>query len=827
MGIVRRLRALEDHIAEITRNLESRPIILKAVIVALLLISLALGIAIRLSPYKTNEFEFFELDSYIEYWQAKYVYERGPLSWYTLTPENTDTHLFWYPWGRDFVHTSYPFMPMWIGLTYHIVGPLGLSLKEWASLQPIVFSAIATIVAYLAALEVSRSHTAGVIASLYYAVLPAAVERSVVGYVEKEGVASVFIFLFVYFYAKTLRGASASAKVKDWIKYAIPAAWSLSMVGWLWGGYIFILGTVVAYSLVSPILIGRNLSRSLILCNILLVVFSLVFVLPSPANTGTLGINPLSFRGLGWILLAGTILPFLFYYCGVEYKRLGLKRPLLTTGRYIGLLAAILVAGVFLSAYGVLPISGRLAWALGLRFMEVQPLVESIAEHQSPLSNIQTLRGMLHSWGVYWEPLLLASPLFMGIIGAFYLLYKGTPEKVYLAVAFAVAFYSYLNAVYMVGVASYFGVLVAAYMTSSIVNYVIPRVTPLRPTRRRKHARVATAKTNPYARIALLLLLVAIMTNTAYAGYSELQSNSRIVYTLRAGLTDILYYSTDSWYKAVEIMKLMPEGSLVIAWWDYGYGISVAGGKASVADGSTINNTQIGIIGLIMLSNSTRQAAELAGLFRAKPNETFLMVIEGVFVSDQNDSLIIWPVITNRALPGLVDWPKSLWMIRIGNSVVDELRSRGINVTQIDTNAVLYFYDIGQGIISPKFDRPSEVPLIYRVVIDAMIHWARANNKTGIFQWFTGKEQLLSEVGVQNIYRYLKLNVSYQIQIVDIASVLERPLMNDSYLELFAVVVEPFIDPVTKEPLRTTYMGYSGEIYSVIAFYKFKEIPST
>ncbi|MEM4481812.1 MAG: STT3 domain-containing protein [Desulfurococcaceae archaeon] len=826
MNIARALKKLESHVGWIIYNFASKPKILKVFTALVVIVSLIFGVAIRSSSYRLNEFEFYELDSYVEYWQAKYVYEHGPLSWYTLTPENPSTHVFWYPWGRDFLRTSYPLLPMWTGLSFHIASSLGFSLKEWASIQPILFSVIATILACLAAIEISESYVAGALASIFYAILPAAVERSVLGYVEKEGVAAVFLFLFLFFYAKNLKSISKHLKASHWVRYTILSAWSLSMIGWLWGGYVFILGTVVAFSVMSPILVRRYLSKDFALSNVLLVIFSFIFVLPSPSTASSLGLYPISLRGLGWILLAGTLLPLLFYYLNVEYRKLGFKKPVLTMGVYAVALIALATIGALLSVYGILPIGGRLAWALGLRFVEVQPLVESIAEHQSPLTNIYTVLGMLRSWGVYWEPLLFASPLFMSIIGTLYLLYKGTPEKVYLSVAFAVAFYSYLNAVYMIGAASYLGVIVAASMVAIMISYVVPRISPVKLGKKKERIKSPHTTINPYIRVALLLLLVAILANTVYAGYSELQSNSRVIYTLRAGLSDLSLYYTSSWYKAIDAMKSTPNGSVIIAWWDYGYGISVAGNRVSVADGSTLNNTQIGIIGLIMLSNSTRQAAELAGLFKARANETFLMVIEGVFISEQNDSLVIWPVLTGRVLPGLVDWPKSLWMIRIGNSVVDELRGKGVNIDYISTEKFLYLYNIGQGVISPRYDQPERMPLIYRLIVDAVLYWAEENNKNGIFEWFTGEEQILSESDVRNVYSYLRINISRRVQVTDVVGISERPLVNDTYLEPFAVVVEPFIDPETKEPFTTTYMGYRGRVYSVIILYKFREIPT-
>jgi len=62
----------------------------------------------------------------------------------------------------------------------------GLTLEQWAALQPIIFASVATILAYFAAKELTGSRIAGITASFLFAVLPSAVERTVIGYVEKK-----------------------------------------------------------------------------------------------------------------------------------------------------------------------------------------------------------------------------------------------------------------------------------------------------------------------------------------------------------------------------------------------------------------------------------------------------------------------------------------------------------------------------------------------------------------------------------------------------------------------------------------------------------------
>jgi dolichyl-diphosphooligosaccharide--protein glycosyltransferase len=810
-------RRVDQALQRIVSTLYQNKRVATATTAILLLLAVILGVLIRTSSFALNGYEFFEFDSYIEYWQAMYVYEKGPLAWYTLTRENNDTHVFWHPWGRDFIYTSYPFLPMWIGTTYHLIRHLGLDLKQWAAIQPVFFAVIAIIMAFLATREVLESNIAGIIASYLFAVLPSAVERTVIGYVEKEGVASVFIFLFIYLYIKALKTLRTSGR--GWFKHVVFSALSLALVGWLWGGYVFLLGTLVFFIVLSPLIIPRHLNKQLVYANFTLVVLSMLFVIPSTSIARTLGLNPPSLKGLAWPLLIGAAAPVGYYYARVEYKRLRLKKPLITPTKYVAILTLIAVGGIALSAIGLLPIGGRLAWALGLRFIQVTPLVESIAEHQSPLSSYATFLRMLHAWGVFFYPLVLFSPLVLSVLGALYLLYKSDPEKAFIAMGFGVAFYAYLNAVYMIGAASYFGVLV----TAAILDYVVKKAFPYEPPpvkqRKKVHRPRTTTRPSRFTRFLALLALLVVIANTSYTAHTEYSMNSNIVYTFRAGVSDLSYYS-DSWYKAVEVMRgEMPRDALVISWWDYGYGVTVAGEKSSVADGSTINETQIGIIGLLLTSSSTEQAVYLARLLGAKPNKTYLMIIEGVVVYEENESITISPLILARGFPGLVDWPKSLWMIRIGNGVVPQLREAGVNVSFVQTERFFRLYQFAQdSLIAPKLDDPEKTPLIYKIIVDAALYWAEQRGKKGRFSWYTGTEEFLDYSTMESIRNQLRINITYRVRVAQETWIEERPLAGDNHIKPFRVVIEPFRDPRTGELLKTR--DGRGVVCSIIVFYE-------
>ncbi|MEM4434256.1 MAG: STT3 domain-containing protein [Thermosphaera sp.] len=790
-------------------------------LISLLAFILTYGIYVRFVPYYTNGFEFFEYDSYIEYWQAKYVYENGILSWYTLTRENPATHIFWYPWGRDIIYSSYPFLPMWIGGTYYLVQHTGLTLKQWAVIQPLIFTFLGIIAAYLAATQLSGGNKiAGLMTSLLLAFLPAANDRTLIGFVEKEGISIFFIFMFLYFYGKTISCIAESNRRKIFL-YGSLSALFLSIVGWLWGGYVFLLGVFVAYFILYPLFAGKDFDPKFIQIHWFIIVLSMILTIPSPSTFNQLGFYPLRFSGIGWPILAGCAIPTIYYYLSIDFKRLGFKKPVLSKKRYFLLLIFLVIGGALAITMGVLDVGGRWAWALGLRFIPADPLVQSIAEHQSPLSSAGSMLQMLRSWGLDpvfpWSLLFPLSPLFLSVIGALYMiLYKPHPQTLLISLGFLLAFYSYLNAAYMIAIASYLGTIVSGVFLGLLISRLIPTPQELADFKR---GRVRlTARSN---RVIILAALILFLVNASHIAYLDYQANSSVVYTLRAGNSNLALKS-DSWYKIVETLRNeIPEDGLVISWWDYGYGISVDGGRASVADGSTLNFTQIGILGLFLTSVNTTKAAELATLFNAPPGKTYVLTLELFAVYEDNERIIVWPVLfPGSSMPGGIDIPKSVWMIRIGNATVDVLRLNGVDISYPQTSEYLVL--LGNQYISPRFDEPQKLPLLYKMMVDGMLYWAGSRNKTSIFAWYGGTASPLSTSNVNRIKEVLGLDITLGISNPIIVKIQERPLLNDTYFKPFSIIAEPFYDPRTGEIVKVgirdpdnPYGTLEGVLYSV------------
>ncbi len=773
--------------SRIYRLFEEKPGIKRTFILALFIVIAGLGTYIRIIPALNYGLELHANDPWIEYWQANYTYHHGLLSWYSLTRDNPDTHLFWYPWGRDFPTSSYPGLPIWTALTYPVAQLFSLSLKDWVALQPVVFAFFSFITLYLATKEVSRGNMYAVFAALIlYAFIPSASDRNIIGFVEKEGIAITFLYLYIYFYSKMSKTLNSNEYGSiDKLKYTLLAGLSMAMVGWFWGGFIYLFGTVVAFLILYPLFDSKKITSEFIKYHLILIVSTIIFAIPSPSIMKSLGLIPFRYKSIGLVMIASIIFPIIFWLFHHNYRRIGLKKPLLKPTSYLGLLIVIIIAGLVLYSQGYISMSPRYAWALGLRAITpAPPLVQSVEEHQSPLSSPSMVFDMLHSWGVAQPALLLFSPLVLAILGALYLIYKGGMDQIYLSIAFLLAFYSYMNAAYMEATASSTGLLVAGIFFGYIISKILPSREDVMLWERGR-VRVGTSNT---VRLIALLITILVSVNIVYGGIDLYESHNRMIYTIMAGGTPISARN-DAWYETLDFLrKNLSSDAVVVAWWDYGYWISVGSHRKTVADGATLNSSQIRILARILTSMNETELFELMRKLHLPANDTYILVYDVFwFIPDrtQPNGYIVMPY-QPRGMVGLVDIPKSIWMIKIGGR---------------DISKYFYLYSLTSGgtYISPRFDKPEELPLIYKMMVDGILALNKyKENKTFRFAWYTGNEG-----EIWGKYSYLKkaLGITREVTVtlsmngqpnMKILSYEDRPFKNTTWIQPYMVIAEPF-----------------------------------
>ena len=648
-------------------------------IVVVLAICLA-GAYLRLLPALKYGFELHGNDPWIEYWLAKYVVEHGVSSWFKLTQDNPDTRIFWYPWGRDFTHTEYPLIPLVTAITYPIGKALGFTLKEWIALQPVIAAFFMILLGYLLVRELAGS-LAGIFAAMLLAFTPGAIERTIAGFVEKIGFSMPIYILSLYFLVVFLK--------KKRILYAIASGLALGLLAWSWGGWQALQLITALVLLLYPLY--SRVDKRILIGSVALALLTALLTVLCPTVT-----VKRSLFGPSGVLIASSILLLLGYALEAEKLRIpGLSR-FSPQVQYAIVLAGVIGVGVIAVLSGYVYVSSRILYLLGAT--PGSPLAASVAEHQ-----VLPLRYTFNKTGV---PLLLTVPfLFYAAIAS-----RKRPELLVLLVPGAIMAYLAFRSAYMMQAVS-----ATLALTGGAVMYLISKHASKAFEARGGRGDDLSVVVSAIAVFVLLLVIVA-QANTALA-YA-----STAIPTIRAGGTD-LAVENNAWLYALNYIKEnTSENSVIIAWWDYGYWISVATGRATIADGATLNRTQIELLAKALTARNESEALDIIfNKFKAPPNSTYLVIFD-VFRTVSSGTSGMWltgPMpFALTGTEGRGDIPKSIWMLRISGKL-------GLNeiLPYITVKQVMLPDGRVVAILGPDWQSPAvQNTLVYRLFITGVMN---------------------------------------------------------------------------------------------------------
>ncbi|MEN3000002.1 MAG: STT3 domain-containing protein [Acidilobaceae archaeon] len=614
-------------------------------VILLLLASLAAGTYIRMVPALNYGLELDEADPWEMYWIAEQLYQKGLFNFESVS----DSKLFWYPYGRNFLTREYIGTAWVAAATYHVVKFSGISLRDWIALFPVIAGVLTSVLAFIFVYIITRSKVGALTSAALFSLLPGAIGRSTVGFVEKMVMASVLIVLLYIFLAMALRSEGRRS-----LLYAALAGSSAGSVTFFWGGYHFVSVSLALIIFLDPLVRGRADEGRLKIYGLTTLTFVLLTLLyPAVGYTYFVG-------NLGLAVIAS----LLFYAVAVYWERLGFSSRLFPLNRalYLWALATTFIVGAALLATETIRVPGRILLALGIR--EFSPLVESVAEHT----------------GVAWGELFreLGIPFLLTIMGTLYYayrIYSGRRDVVdHLVIGmFLMSFmmmYAAKNMAYFLQMASFYvsiaaGISIGAWMAGERMVSEGKRFISVDEVR---------------FVVALFLIAMVAGGSVYYAKNSYDTNYYRAPQILTSGLS--AYYSggkilvpiNDAWQRTLEYLRTnTSEDSLIVSWWDYGYWISVGANRPTVADGSTQNETQIRLLARILTGNED-EASALLPMLGARPNKTYLVFYEAfVFVKPQNSTTIYGLPIPNSQRQGniyvvtygLADFPKSFQMLRI------------------------------------------------------------------------------------------------------------------------------------------------------------------
>jgi len=584
------------------------------------------GLLLRILPYFSTEMLLKGLDPWIQYECAGYINEHGLkdfLNWFD--------HASWYPYGRNMGKSMYIIVPMVAVIIYKIALFLGINVTLFAItyFTPAIFGALTIFVIYKLG-QVLHSKRTGVLAAFFVTLAQGFMSRTVVGFYDNECIGILLMFLTFYFFMKGM--------TKDSMINNVFAGLTLGALSLTWGAYRYAYDFLALFAFVMILL--RKYSRRLFASFSITIIIGLIVGSLIPRN------------GVGFAFSTEQLIPLLIIVLMLIMSIYQEIRKHIQTERIkkfiqYGVLVIIgigIIAAIVLYALGIIaPIAQKFLRTILPTMAETLPLIESVAENSTA------------AWGtIFFNVYIMVFLLPLG----FYFAIKKPNEKTLFILVLGLT-------------GTYFGgsmvrlSLIFAPAAAIVSGYTIDEV--LRPfalifqerftiSRRKKRAAkqigrelIATA----YIFLAVILMMTAIfsinMSNQQYADHHELTPR------LTSGGTTELAHDYQETFDFIS-RNIAPYNAgekppLVMSWWDYGYQLRVLGNVTTLVDNATINSTQIGLVGAMLIHNET----ESLKLLKRYGVDYVLVLSPGRIDSPSNDIA------------------KSLWCMQIAEEYAPDL----------------------------------------------------------------------------------------------------------------------------------------------------------
>jgi dolichyl-diphosphooligosaccharide--protein glycosyltransferase len=649
------------------------------VIIGVLVLAFSLSFLIRSQPADYG-YELMEFDPFFNFRATEYIVENGFIEYFTWNDDET-----WYPTGRNISSTSQVMLHTTAAITYQIFGG-NSSLYDFTILFPAVIGSL-TVVVIFGLVRVFGGTTAGLFASLLFAVSLPIILRGTIGWFKSEPLGIFYALLGLYLFFSGIRSENKKIAFLKIIFGGITMAFAMAS----WGGIQFFIVPLGLFILVLPFV--RKDHKFLLWC--------------IPSFVGVFLLTALMFErpgpnfvfGLGGFLL---IIPTIFLVLCIFIQKISKDEHKIRNG--LILLFSIFLIGCFIltineesyllqchtdghnwindqclistdvynsenpteqeiddakyqcesidnakwnigqelctidySQFLPLP-SFRYINALNPFLTTVDPLVDSVAEHASTDIRISFL---FHS-----------TLLIFSAIGAWFLLSKKISSSIIFERNDMRAFVLIMGmtGVYVGSAFVRLEVFVSIsliFLTSIGLSILLKEIFKINLSKKKNYSLKISSIV-----ILFILFTIPLVYPTSINWINAMDFPP----TILTGGTS--YPPSNDWPETLEWIKLnTPENSVVASWWDYGYWISTVADRTTLIDNATL---------------STLQIQKVAQIFMSTPDESWNLLTEWgvdyvvVFVAAQRldgnyDGNSIY------VLNGGGDESKIYWFMRIGD----------------------------------------------------------------------------------------------------------------------------------------------------------------
>lgn len=618
---------LKEALKQIRRpTASSRTLLLTLALIAVFSIALSF----RIYPAKYGYF-LHEYDPYFDYYATNHLVEwikasglAGFANYFTWRDYST-----WFPEGRSVAPSSQVGLHVAGAVLYLIateIFNIGISLYDFLVILPVFLGAFTTLIMFLLGKRVAGAG-GGLLAALFFATSPPLLARGSLGWFKSEPLALFLALSAVYLY---LTIYESKIKIGGVMWRASLAGVLLGYANTCWGGAQY-FGIVFGLFFIAATLLKFDLEKTAYGGGLLvafMLIFSSIFPRPGPAFI----LNP-----IGVLLIVGYLFTLISY-------RLASQEKMFLGGSFKAVFT-LLLAGLLVASFGaVSPVSGRYLTVVNPFYRSGDPLVESVAEHFMP-THIEYFR----SYGVL---------LFLALFGVYVAFRRRSPATVLALILGISGVYNASSLsrlmVYSSIALAILGAIGLVELSSSVLR-----------SHRAAGKKAFLHEVRGDVKIAYTILLIGLLTLPMVypIGYSWRDAADSPASIANAGTN--FGVELPDWREALAWIKdNTPEDAVIIAWWDYGYWITVMGNRTTLADNATINSTKIAQIGRLFMSDENQAAPVLKNLLRDPKDPSKLRpgyivaFVAGQRLSAQGFDYYI--------LGGGGDESKKQWFIKIG-----------------------------------------------------------------------------------------------------------------------------------------------------------------
>jgi dolichyl-diphosphooligosaccharide---protein glycosyltransferase len=584
---------------------------------SILSLTLVLASLVRLLPLRWGAF-ISEFDPYFNFNDMRQITAYGWQSWFSYVNVAE-----WFPFGRAPVTTSYPGTSFTGVLIYQFFQSIGvnISLYDAAVYSPILLGAFAVLATYFFAKDL-WGKSAGLFAALFAAFSSSLISRTELGFFRNEGVGiPTMILTFLFF----MRAVNPGKSLKSTIIYSMLSSISLIYMSFSWGSFRYAAEVLGLFALALVVL--RRYTPRLFLSYGVTMGFMLYIgtEIPLLGHTFLTESTTIALLGVMGILIV------------MELARLAPS----TRGR-LSILGVTVVssAAILFGLVSTKIISGSLLQGKFLATVDPFvrnniPLVASVAENRPS------------TWAsLYLE---LGSLIILAVFGFFFAFQRLREGDILLIIFGVTGFYFAASLVrltlLLAPVMATLGAITVVELGKPAMDIIQQAV--IFPRRKLRFTSRVSREFSLGILLIIMILVVPTFINAVQSAYTPTTIASASL-PVRAAVPD--------WLEALSWMNNnLPPSSVVFAWWDYGYWITVNTGLRTLSDNGTGNTTAIQDIATGFMLNESL-AVQLMRQEKITHVAIFISYNRGLCGSN------------GPPFCGYGDDSKWYWMVRIGNN---------------------------------------------------------------------------------------------------------------------------------------------------------------